>query len=215
MSFCVALLFISAAAAATVPGEFHLSADGADLRLTLIRHDTLVDAKRVLRVSAGELLGFDPTARVTHRFRLVREAGVFEFTGSAASGRFTFTPDAAFEARIRTAVRNWWDPGVAFEAAASGLLPIPDVRVPPLPPLPAVAVGAKERLRVHGVTPDLLRQMKQAGFDTFSTNDLIQLRSRGINANDISDFQSRGYRNLSVDEMVKIKNDGFRTVAPH
>jgi hypothetical protein len=117
-------------------------------------------------------------------------------------------------------VRDWWDPGVAFEAAVTGWMPLPQVRrdtvihtlrIPPLPPPPAVGDSTRERLRLHGVTPQYLRLLKQSGYDSLSTNDLIQMRSQGINSNDLSDFQSRGYRNLSVDEMVRIKNEGFRT----
>lgn len=215
----LAVLLASVAAAAALPGEFELSRDGNAWRLQLTRADTVVDGRRVIRLAATELEGFDPALPngSAARFRLKRDAGLFEFNGTlangGATGRFDFTPDPAFSTRMRAAgLRNWWEPGVAFDYAATGKLPTPALQRPP-PQSPPPAARLDERLgtlRVHGVTSEYLRLLRQAGYDSLSDNQLIELRSRGVNTLDLQELQMRGHRNLSVDEIVKLKNDGFR-----
>ncbi len=204
----LALLAASAACAATVPGEFRLSREGEAWRVELTRTDTLIDNRRVLHAPLD--LGAEGSAL---RFRLSRAAGVFDFAGtvtaSGAEGRFVFEPDAAFAMRLKEAgVRNWWEPGVAFEAAAGGRIPLSGPAFHPLPqaPLPDERTRA---LRVHGVTPEYERLLRQGGYDTFSSSALIELRSRGVRPVDLQELRMRGHRNLSVNEIVRLKNDGF------
>lgn len=213
---CFAVLMLAAAAqAAIVPGEFTLSADGDGWRIALTRADTIVDGRRTLRVAARELDGFQPSALAIDgsavRFWLKREAGVFEFKGQAAaggaSGKFEFTPDPQFSQRVRGLVRNWWEPGVAFDVAAGGRLPLP---APPLRP----EDERLRNLRERGVTSEYLRLLRQTNYDALSDTNIIEMRSRGITSLDLQEFQMRGYRDLPVDEMVRIKNDGFRDRPP-
>jgi hypothetical protein len=66
-----------------------------------------------------------------------------------------------------------------------------------------------DRLRIHNVQPDLLRQMKLSGYDALSTNDMVKLQTHGITSADVLTFQVRGLNNLTADEMVKLKISGI------
>lgn len=227
-----------AAFAAEIPGEFRLQPDRSSgtLVLQLTRRDTLVDANRVLRVEPSRLSGLspDPFQQVgIQRFQLVREAGTFFFEGRSddgiVRGTFRFVERGAFVAQLKGVVPNWYEPGTIFEYAvqdrtAPQTTPFIPTVLPQTAPkdqyremyLRALKESGYpllrpdlERLRIHNVSPDLLRQMKLSGYDTVSTSDMVKLQTYGITSADVLTFQVRGLNNLSADEMVKLKISGI------
>ncbi|MBL8232337.1 MAG: hypothetical protein JNL98_27825 [Bryobacterales bacterium] len=232
------LLFLAAISVlgADIPGEFRLSpgSTSGDAVLQLIRKDTLVDGSRIVRVEREHLQGLRSDAFAADgpvRFELGREAGVFRFEGRTQDGvirgTFRFTENAAYAAQWKGVLPNWYEPGVMFEhAVRSTPMPasLPLLRPLEWPKLPAdreaylralresgypLLKTDLERLRIHNVQPDLLRQMKLSGYDTVNTSDMVKLQTHGVTSSDVLTFQVRGYNNLSADEMVKLKVSGI------
>lgn len=232
------LLFLAAISVlgADIPGEFRLlpGSTSGSVVLQLVRKDTLVDASRVLRVEREFLRGLRSdafTADAHVSFELERDAGVFRFQGrpqdGVIRGTFRFTENAAYAARWKGVLPNWYEPGVMFEHAVKST-PMP-ASLPPLRPVEPSKLPAGreaylralresgypllrtdiERLQIHNVPPDLVRQMKLSGYDTVNTNDLVKLQTHSVTSFDVLTFQVRGYNNLSTDEMVKLKVSGI------
>lgn len=206
---------------AVPPGQF---------RLTLTRNDVIVDARRTIFVAPADLKGFRPTdlesPGASVRFELLRDAGEFRFEGMAqggkAEGRFEFRENAAFAASLRGVIRDWWDPGRMFALGLENM-PAPAVRSAQesqahlrdssyLEALKRTGYVLfrpdTSRLEAHGVSPDLLRQMKLSGYDSLSVTDMIRLQTHGVTTQDIRSFEARGRTNLTVDDIVKLKVNG-------
>src|SRR6266403_2052513 len=62
--------------------------------------------------------------------------------------------------------------------------------------------------RIHGVTPEMVRSLKQAGYDP-DPDQLIAMRIHGATPDFITGLQSRGMKNLSVDQLVSLRIHGI------
>lgn len=67
-----------------------------------------------------------------------------------------------------------------------------------------------ERLKGHGVSPDMLRQLKLSGYDVVGVNDMVRLQNHGVTQHDLRMLELQGKRNLTVDDIVKAKVNGIR-----
>src|SRR6266403_2244833 len=62
--------------------------------------------------------------------------------------------------------------------------------------------------RIHGVSPEMVRSLKQAGYDP-DPDQLIAMRIHGATPDFITGLQSRGMKNLSVDQLVSLRIHGI------
>ncbi len=67
-----------------------------------------------------------------------------------------------------------------------------------------------ERLKGHGVSPEMLRQLKLSGYDVVSVSDMVRLQNHGVTQHDLQLLELQGKRNLTVDDIVKAKVNGIR-----
>ena len=215
----VASLGVATLTGSTVPGEWLLERgrEDAHYRLTLTRHDTLVDARRIASIAATDLKGFDSTSldrpEAPARFEWIREAGTFQFRGAVANGRasgqFWFQSNSAFETALRDRVASWWDPGLLFDLAiaGTGLQAVTEKR--PLSPegLPAIrprpedpALDAHWRLRY-------LRALKETGY-ALTKDEAARLLDRGVQPDMLRQMKLSGFDSLSVSDMMRLQTHG-------
>jgi len=67
-------------------------------------------------------------------------------------------------------------------------------------------------MRIHGVTPAFINEIKQAGYDRLTVDKLVEFRIHGVSAKFIKELRDAGYTDLSADDLVEIRingRDGF------
>src|SRR5437660_7526042 len=83
---------------------------------------------------------------------------------------------------------------------------------PPYPPRPRRGLDRdlKELMEasIHGVTPDYIREMTNAGFDDLSMKDLIELRIHGVSPEYVQELAALGYTDLSAKEIAELTIHG-------
>jgi hypothetical protein len=62
-------------------------------------------------------------------------------------------------------------------------------------------------MRIHGVTPDFVRDLQGLGFKDVSPDDLVNMRIHGVSVDDARRAKSR-YKNVTIDELVDMKIHG-------
>ncbi len=145
------------------------------------------------------------------RFRLRRDAGVFEFDGvvrkGAGGGTMEFVPSETFGSelvkrglakptRIEQLKMAWHDTGFAFidELAAQ------KYQRPSLEQL--VSAGD------HGVDRNYLRELGGLGYRVGSVDALIRLHDHGVSGEYVRDIAALGLKNLNADELVRARDHG-------
>ncbi len=145
------------------------------------------------------------------RFRLKRDAGVFEFDGvlrrGSGGGTMEFVPSETFAAelakrgfdkpsRIDQMKMAWHDTGFAFiDELAAQKYQRPTLQL---------LVNAGD----HGVDRAFVREMSGLGYNLGALDALIRLRDHGIDAGYIRDLTSLGLKRLSADDLVHARDHG-------
>jgi hypothetical protein len=65
-------------------------------------------------------------------------------------------------------------------------------------------------MKIHGVTPQFIREMKELGYGNLSREKLVQFRIHGVNAQFVREVREAGYKDLSADELVEFSIHGRR-----
>jgi hypothetical protein len=63
-------------------------------------------------------------------------------------------------------------------------------------------------MRIHGVTPDFINEIRQSGYDRLTVDKLVEFRIHGVSAKFIKDLKDAGYTDLSADDLVEIRING-------
>lgn len=209
-------LCASAAPAAVITGDCVVEPAplAGHYRITTLRRDVIVDARRVTGFRLAEMHGFEPAPEGAFRFEVVRAAGQFACQGVARpgrwEGRFHFVERREFVAAVRGRIWDWYDSGRIFNlflsdvsVGAAGDIPIPwSIRHPR--PAPG---GPADRLWVAGVPPSYVRELISAGYALFA-DDAIRLHAQGVPPDLLREMKRAGYDSLSVSDMLRLQSHG-------
>jgi len=144
----------------------------------------------------------DSPTQVPVLFRLAREAGTITFEGSFrhgdGAGQFSFEPNRGYIDSLRAT-------GVAFELKRHSkknqteeelLFTLAQFDVSTAFIRSMQAEGYRETLdmyfqmRLHGVTPDFVRQLKEEGYSNLPAKKLVALKIHGVDINFIRQMNS-------------------------
>ena len=64
-------------------------------------------------------------------------------------------------------------------------------------------------MRIHGVSPEYMQQLKTDGYDHIDLQKLIAFRIHGVSPEFISQMQSRGMKDLTIDKLVSLRIHGI------
>lgn len=211
-------LFLIAATvhADVLRGAWHLSQGERHLQLEMTRGSNhighWIDATAFGGLSPSAM---NATAETPVHFQLASEAGTFNFDGTFLDGdgvgRFTFTPDASYADRLRSL-------GVtASELTDERLFSLAILDVSSSFIREMQALGYHEALdryiafRIHGATPEFVRDLKAAGYDNVSADRLIAFRIHGVTAQFAGDLRDLAVSDRSADRLVAMRIHGVTT----
>ncbi|HEV7485157.1 MAG TPA: hypothetical protein VGQ65_05705 [Thermoanaerobaculia bacterium] len=198
----LALLFFLAAftaRAASPHGAWHLSQrEDGRMQIEMIsdhnQNSHPIERSAFTGLTAAQI---DANADTPVDFRMIREAGTMHFTGTFQHGdgvgRFTFEPNPAYAATLRS-----------LGVAASDLddehlftLAVHDVSSSFIKEMQSL--GYRDDLdqyvafRIHGATPEFVREINALGYKPDS-GDLIAFRIHGATPSFIRDIRALGYQ---------------------
>ena len=190
--------------------QMQVMLDGKTVALTISDHP---HSSHSLSVAVDQFEGLKPllSASGPAKFRLRRDAGVFEFDGvlggGAGGGTMEFVPSETLPTelakrgfdkptRVEQMKMAWHDTGFVFidELAAQ------KYQRPTLQQL----VNAGD----HGVDRAYVREMSALGYELGTLDALIRLRDHGIDAGYVRDLASLGLRDLTANDLVRARDHG-------
>ncbi len=145
-------------------------------------------------------------------FRMQREPGTFDCTGSAGegsgAGQFVYAPNPKFDDAL--AARGVGRPNVeqSLELAIAGttLAFVDQVRGT----AKNVTVGDVVRVVQHGVNPRYIGDLASLGYRGASLDDLVRMRDHGVTPDFVRAVQAAGYSGLSAEDLVRLTDHGVR-----
>lgn len=66
------------------------------------------------------------------------------------------------------------------------------------------------RMRIHGVTPQFIRELKEVGYGSDPKDRLVQFRIHGVDADFIREVQKSGLKDMSAEDLVDFSIHGGR-----
>jgi hypothetical protein len=143
-------------------------------------------------------------------FRIAREPGSFDCTGSAGegsgAGQFRYEPSARFDDALasRGVGRPSFQQSLELAIAGTTLAFVDQLRATSQ----HATVADLVRVVQHGVNPRYVADLAALGYHTVSLDDLVRLRDHGVSADFIRAFQAAGYRDLAVNDLVRLADHG-------
>ena len=159
-------------------------------------------------IAADRLRG--PIGPVT--FRIQREPGSFDCTGSAGegsgAGQFRYEPSTRFDDALasRGMGRPTYPQSLELAIAATTLAFVDQLRGSSQ----HATVADLVRVVQHGVTPRYVADLASLGYRGASLDDLVRLRDHGVSADLVRAVQAAGYRDLSPNDLVRLADHGVR-----
>lgn len=159
----------------------------------------------------SELAGFDVPRNNDGlrdvRFRIEREAGVFNlegrFDGPVGAGTFRFEENPAF----RNDMAKLGFPGLDDERVFS--LAMHDVTTAFIKELrnlgySDLTLDVYESMRIHDVTPEFVRDMASVGFPNLDADEAISFRIHDVSRSFVSELKSSGLGPLTPSNVVSL-----------
>lgn len=147
-------------------------------------------------------------ARNEARFRLVREAGTFEFEGSfregKGAGHWTLTPNQSFVSAMRGRGYDNLTEDDLFSAALF------DINIKSIEDLKSAGydrLSFKELVEasIFKVTGEFVREMKSAGYENLTLKQLVEARIFKIDAQYVKEVQAMGFERLPLKTLVEMR----------
>ena len=144
-------------------------------------------------------------------FKLIRDAGTFEFTGwfreGKGSGHFVFFPSQPFLGEMEK---------LGYDRLADDdvfALAVQDVSLGYVAELKALGfekVSLEEliAMKIHGVSAKYITDLIARGYDKLSTESLIAMRIHGVSIAFIEELNANGYRRVSGEDLVAMRIHG-------
>jgi hypothetical protein len=152
------------------------------------------------------------------KFALRRDAGTISFDGSfrdgEGAGHFTFTPNDSYLGTLRSMNVALDDEKDRDRTEGEELfrLAMFDVSLDFIRQMHNLGydVGVRDlvRFRIHGVSPEMVRELRTLGLDHVSAEDLVRMRIHGATPEFIHQMADSGYRNLTVETLVRFRIHG-------
>jgi hypothetical protein len=143
------------------------------------------------------------------RFALNREAGSISFEGTFrqgyGGGQFYFTPERKYLDAIRSMGVEMGD--LTDEPVDEALLHLAqqDVSTSYIRGMQAegyrLTLETYLAMRIHRVTPDLVRELRSLGFERISADDLLGAQIHRVTPAYIREMRTAGYRDLTLEEL--------------
>jgi hypothetical protein len=152
------------------------------------------------------------------KFALRRDAGTISFDGSfrdgEGAGHFTFTPNDSYLGTLRSMNVALDDEKDRDRTEGEELfrLAMFDVSLDFIRQMHNLGydVGVRDlvRFRIHGVSPEMVRELRSLGLDHVSAADLVRMRIHGATPEFIRQMADSGYRNLTVESLIRFRIHG-------
>jgi hypothetical protein len=158
----------------------------------------------------------ESSADAAVKFALRRDAGTIAFDGSfrdgEGAGHFSFTPNESYLGTLRSMKVRLDDDSDRTEGEELFRLAMHDVSLDFIRSMRSLGydVGMRDliRFRIHGVTPELVTELRGLGLDHISTEDVVRMRIHGASPAFIREMANSGYRNLSIDNLIRFRIHG-------
>jgi hypothetical protein len=163
-------------------------------------------------ISLSELAGLSREQALAGKsyvkFRLVREAGTFEFEGSFANGKgagfWTLVPSQTFISEMRS---RGYDNLGEEKLVTSAML---DVRTRAIDDLKAAGFTQLSledvfKATIFKVTPAFISELKSIGFDNLDLEDLVKARIFKVDAQFAREVEAMGFGRNSLESLVKMR----------
>ncbi len=212
-ALAAALALAPVAEAAVIYGDCFLeSAHQPDLfRLTLIRHDVIVNSRRTVLLPRPEIGGVSASGRqsdgAVSRREIVRAAGTLTCDGLTRNGidegRFHFVENRAYVAALRSRITNWHESGGILELF---LADVPSWYAQQLAVQPAPALSAFQLAHLYagGAHRDPPTSISRPAAPS---PDSARLRAAGVSAEYWRRLRQTGYA-LFVEDAIRLGSYG-------
>lgn len=152
------------------------------------------------------------------KFALRRDAGTISFDGSfrdgEGAGHFTFTPNESYLGTLRSMHIALDDDSERGRTEGEELyrLAMFDVSLDFIRQMRDLGynVGVRDlvRFRIHGVNPEMVRELRTLGLDHLSAEELVRFRIHGVTPEFVHEIASLGYRDVPGESLVRMRIHG-------